>query len=72
MGCRKTGDGIEDFELHRWFSEGELERCPRCGETARMRLRASSSCLCLACGYVSDAEPTAGPGEGPEEEPPTS
>jgi hypothetical protein len=74
MMLERKGDGIGDFELHQWFSEGELERCLACGETAGVRLPASGSFLCLACGHVRafDVEDAAGAGERPDERSATS
>jgi hypothetical protein len=36
-----------------------------------MRLRASSSYLCLACGYVSEGQPDGPISEPEDEDPPT-
>ena len=41
---------MTDFDLHRWFSDDELEVCPSCAERAGIRLPRSGSFLCLACG----------------------
>jgi len=41
-----------DVDLHDWFDSAELEPCPACGESARIRLPSSGSLLCLSCGSV--------------------
>lgn len=41
-----------DFEFHQWFNSDELTPCPACGEQAGIRLPASGSFLCMACGQV--------------------
>jgi len=43
-----------DFDLHQWFTPDELEACPACGEQAAIRLPASASLLCGACGHVAE------------------
>jgi hypothetical protein len=45
-----------DFDLHQWFSDDELERCPSCGEQSGIRLPESGSFLCLTCGHVHAAK----------------
>jgi ribosomal protein L37AE/L43A len=45
--------GVPDFDLHRWFGEDELERCPACGEPAGVRLPTSGSFMCLSCGHLT-------------------
>jgi ribosomal protein L37AE/L43A len=44
---------VADFDLHQWFAREELERCPACGEQGILRLPASGSSLCIACGRVT-------------------
>ena len=41
-----------------WFAEGELDRCPFCGERAVVRTDAKLS-VCLACqaAWMKDGEP---------------
>jgi ribosomal protein L37AE/L43A len=46
---------MRDLDLHQWFSNDELERCPECGESAGIRLPESGSFLCLGCGHVHAA-----------------
>jgi rRNA maturation protein Nop10 len=48
-------EAVADFDLHAWFATDELDRCPACGEVARIRLPATGSLLCLACGGVTAA-----------------
>lgn len=42
-----------DVDLHGWFNADELSTCPACGESTAVRLPASGSLLCLACGSVT-------------------
>lgn len=42
-----------DVDLHGWFNADELSTCPACREPAGVRLPASGSLLCLACGSVT-------------------
>lgn len=42
-----------DVDLHGWFSADELSTCPACGERTAVRMPASGSLLCLACGSVT-------------------
>jgi ribosomal protein L37AE/L43A len=42
-----------DFELHEWFAPDELDHCPLCGERARVRLPATGSVVCIACGEMT-------------------
>ncbi len=53
---------MHDFDLHQWFREGELERCPECGEVFGVPLP-SGSFLCLGCGHLKtgNAQPAALP-----------
>ena len=44
-------------EFDSWFAEGELERCPRCGEQRLVPGDADQSLrVCLDCGIVEVAE----------------
>jgi hypothetical protein len=45
-----------DVDLHAWFHGEELETCRACGESAVIRVGASRSSLCLACGRAETAE----------------
>lgn len=47
---------MDDVDLHAWFQGEELETCHACGERAAIRVTASKSFLCLACGNVDAAE----------------
>jgi hypothetical protein len=46
---------MDDVDLHGWFQRDELETCVVCGELSAIRLPASGSLLCLACGGVTPA-----------------
>jgi hypothetical protein len=54
-----------DVDLHAWFRFDELEPCASCDEVAAIRLPASGSFLCLACGLVA---PPLGTGEAQGED----
>jgi len=56
---------MPDFELHRWFSEDELERCPACRERAAVPLTSTQGLMCFACGDLSPAQATPRSGEEP-------
>jgi hypothetical protein len=47
-----------EVDLHGWFKSDELEPCATCGEVAGIRLPATGSLLCLACGGVTAAAGT--------------
>jgi hypothetical protein len=57
---RDGHSAFHDFDLHQWFREGELERCPECGEVSGVRLP-NGSFLCLGCGHLTtgNAQPAA-------------
>jgi hypothetical protein len=44
---------VGEVDLHGWFSADELSTCSACGEPSGVRLPASGSLLCLACGSVT-------------------
>ena len=49
---------MPDFDLHLWFSEDEIEACPRCGEREAINFP-TGALVCFACGFIqpkSDSE----------------
>jgi hypothetical protein len=46
---------MDDVDPHGWFQRDELETCVVCGELSAIRLPATGSLLCLACGGVTAA-----------------
>ena len=43
-------------DLRRWFSDRELELCPRCNLVSALSLPRVGFVMCLECGFF-DAEP---------------
>ena len=51
---------MDDFDLHGWFEQNELESCPTCEQHSVLTLNVSGSLFCLECGDLRppDAAPT--------------
>lgn len=52
---------MENFDLHGWFEQNELESCPTCEQHSVLTLSVSGSLFCLECGELRP--PDAGPTE---------
>ena len=44
---------METAALVDWFEPEELEDCPSCGEHAALSLRATTTMICFACGFIA-------------------
>jgi hypothetical protein len=49
---------MDDFDLHGWFEQNELESCPTCDQHSVLTLSVSGSLFCLECGELRPPDAT--------------